>query len=78
MDKLHYYYWYKQDDSDDEKALSGLMQLDRLQFELPLTDGHFYLCGPVEFMRFAKQQLTDLGVPAEQLHYEVFGPHSDI
>jgi nitric oxide dioxygenase len=54
------------------------MQLDRLQFELPLTDGHFYICGPVGFMRFIKQQLLDLNVAADRIHYEVFGPHSDI
>lgn len=78
LDKLHYYYWYKHDDTDDEKALNGLMLLERLQFELPLSDGHFYICGPVEFMRFIKQQLIDLGIPSEQIHYEVFGPHSDI
>ena len=78
LDKLHYYYWYKQDDADDNQALTGLMQLDRLQFELPLTDGHFYICGPVGFMRFIKQQLLDLNVAADRIHYEVFGPHSDI
>jgi nitric oxide dioxygenase len=54
------------------------MLLGRLQFELPLSDGHFYICGPVELMRFIKQQLIDLDVKTKQIHYEVFGPQSDI
>lgn len=77
-EKLHYYYWYTQDEGTDKQALNGLLDLTRLQYELPLIDGDFYICGPVEFMRFIKQQLLDLNVAAEQIHYEVFGPHSDI
>ena len=78
LENLHYYYWYKNDDGSDERALSGLMELNRLQFELPLDEAHFYICGPVAFMRFIKQQLLELKVPAAHIHYEVFGPNSDI
>jgi len=46
--------------------------------QLPLTQGHFYLCGPVGFMAFAKQQLLALGVAPSQIHYEVFGPHNEL
>ncbi|XMR37498.1 hypothetical protein ACLK2C_13665 [Escherichia coli] len=35
----------------------------------------FYLCGPVVFMQYAAKQLVDLGVNAERIHYECFGPH---
>lgn len=75
---LHNYYWYSQDDSSDEHALSGLMEISQLEYELPLNDGHFYICGPVGFMRSIKQQLLELDVKPEHIHYEVFGPHSDI
>ena len=35
----------------------------------------FYLCGPVAFMQFAAKQLVGLGMQAENIHYECFGPH---
>jgi len=34
-----------------------------------------YLCGPVAFMQFAAKQLIEIGVKAENIHYECFGPH---
>lgn len=32
------------------------------------------LCGPLPFMRAARAQLIERGVPASAIHYEVFGP----
>jgi len=50
--------------------------MDLTQIDLPIMAGDFYLCGPIAFMRFAKQQLLTLGVSEERVHYEVFGPHA--
>nr|WP_275937219.1 hypothetical protein [Streptosporangium subroseum] len=33
-----------------------------------------YLCGPLPFMRGVRSQLLRRGVPASDIHYEVFGP----
>ncbi|MFF4292631.1 globin domain-containing protein [Streptomyces vinaceus] len=33
-----------------------------------------YLCGPLPFMRSVRAQLLAKGVPAADIHYEVFGP----
>lgn len=33
-----------------------------------------YLCGPVPFLRSVRTQLLAAGVPAADIHYEVFGP----
>ncbi|MFD4369904.1 globin domain-containing protein [Rhodococcus sp. NPDC058521] len=33
-----------------------------------------YLCGPLPFMLSLKQSLLERNVPAENIHYEVFGP----
>ncbi|MEV4102423.1 globin domain-containing protein [Nonomuraea sp. NPDC049649] len=33
-----------------------------------------YLCGPLEFMRDAREQLIRAGVAPRDIHYEVFGP----
>lgn len=35
---------------------------------------HAYLCGPLPFMRAVRTQLLGKGVPAADIHYEVFGP----
>ncbi|PPA70799.1 NO-inducible flavohemoprotein [Jeotgalibacillus proteolyticus] len=34
----------------------------------------FYVCGPVPFMKAVINALAEIGVPAEQVHYEFFGP----
>ena len=33
----------------------------------------FYLCGPLEFLRYFYNGLKALGVPKEQIHFETFG-----
>ncbi|MFA7765283.1 globin domain-containing protein [Streptomyces sp. NRRL S-448] len=33
-----------------------------------------YLCGPLPFMRAVREQLIAKGLPAADIHYEVFGP----
>jgi len=43
-----------------------------------LRCGNFYISGPAGFMKFIKNQLIDLGVKEAQIHYEIFGPHSDL
>ncbi|GAA6185252.1 MULTISPECIES: NO-inducible flavohemoprotein [Aliiglaciecola] len=57
---------------------TGLMNLRDLDTELPINNGEFYLCGPVNFMAFIKTQLLDLGVDNSRIHYELFGPHQDL
>lgn len=56
---------------------SGLMNLSDPEISLT-PDGHYYLCGPVNFMAFAKSQLLEQGINSEQIHYEVFGPHESL
>lgn len=67
--------WYRSDSSTQANTHQGFMDLSSLENSLPLAEGDFYLCGPVAFMRFAKQQLVTLGVCLSRIHYEVFGPH---
>ncbi len=81
QDNLQPYSWYQQASSEDlqnPRIFSGLMDLSLLKDQLPLAQGQFYLCGPTGFMKFAKDQLLALGVAADRVHYEVFGPHSDL
>jgi len=71
--KVSNYTWYKS--ASDESALHGYMDISTVADQLPLIEADFYLCGPVGFMQFAKQQLVTLGVADDCIHYEVFGPH---
>jgi nitric oxide dioxygenase len=41
-------------------------------------DCDFYLCGPKPFMRGLHWGLTSAGVPVDRVHFEFFGPASDI
>ncbi|TYL46514.1 NO-inducible flavohemoprotein [Marinomonas sp. IMCC 4694] len=75
---LSVYTWYEQAGNEAQGVLNGMMQIDAVKDSLPLTDGEFYLCGPVGFMMFVKQQLLTLGVEADRIHYELFGPHKDV
>ncbi len=55
----------------DTEATEGYMSLAGL--ELP-ADARLYLCGPLAFMRAVRSQAIDAGIPATNIHYEVFGP----
>ncbi|MBB1282192.1 NO-inducible flavohemoprotein [Pseudoalteromonas sp. SR41-1] len=68
--------WFNQ--ATEGADFTGLMNLNAVQAQLPLSNGDFYLCGPAGFMAFIKKQLLELGVKNEQIHYEVFGPHEDL
>ncbi len=71
--------WYEQggavEEGSYEQLKGGFMTFK--EANLPLSNGHFYLCGPVAFMKFAKESLLALGVFETQIHYEVFGPHAN-
>ncbi|WML92131.1 globin domain-containing protein [Thiothrix lacustris] len=52
----------------------GRMNLEQVALtDLPEKTG-YYLCGPLAFMRVQREWLQAQGVPAERIHYEVFGP----
>jgi len=84
---LQQYTWYNQQASateamnnstDRTRYDTGLMNLETIREQLPVTTGDFYLCGPIGFMQFAYQQLLKLGVSQEHIHYETFGPHQTL
>ncbi|MFJ5553234.1 globin domain-containing protein [Streptomyces sp. NPDC093225] len=64
------HFFYEQDAEEGDRT--GLADLDALP---PLAPGtRAYLCGPLPFMRAVREQLLAQGVPAADIHYEVFGP----
>ncbi|SJM51767.1 globin domain-containing protein [Gulosibacter sp. 10] len=52
-------------------AKPGFMDLSDV--ELP-EEAQVFMCGPLPFMQAARRALIRQGVPAERIHYEVFGP----
>jgi nitric oxide dioxygenase len=63
--------WYEEPGDRAPEASTGRADLSGLDLPEDLT---VYLCGPVPFMRAVRGDLLRRGVPAEAVHYEVFGP----
>ncbi|MFK0256715.1 globin domain-containing protein [Streptomyces sp. NPDC090445] len=62
-------FWYEADAEPGDGE--GRMDLA----DVPVAPGtQAYLCGPLPFMRAVREQLLAKGVPAADIHYEVFGP----
>ncbi len=57
--------------ASDAGAEAGFMDLSGI--DLP-TGARLYLCGPLPFMRSIRSQAITAGIPATDIHYEVFGP----
>ena len=61
----------------DVELFSGRLDADRLRLLLPLKADparldHVWLCGPIGMVEDARLVLTELGVPAEKVHTELF------
>ncbi|MFF8289361.1 globin domain-containing protein [Streptomyces sp. NPDC016309] len=63
--------WYERPGDGAPHAAAGRADVSGL--DLP-GDVTAYLCGPLPFMRAVRGDLLRRGVPAERIHYEVFGP----
>lgn len=59
--------WLESPTSDSRE---GFMSLDAVTMP---ENASVYLCGPLPFMRSIRSQALKSGVPAERIHYEVFG-----
>ena len=56
----------------------GFIDLQWLKSILPHNQADFYFCGPVPFMKAVYRDLKEWGVPAENIHFEFFGPAGQI
>ncbi|MEV6747061.1 globin domain-containing protein [Streptomyces sp. NPDC051080] len=65
------HFWYEDPEPGHPAERTGRVDLSGLAV-VPGT--HAYLCGPLPFMRAVRTQLLAKGVPATDIHYEVFGP----
>ncbi|WP_328905777.1 FAD-binding oxidoreductase [Streptomyces sp. NBC_00234] len=65
------HFWYENPAPGHPADRTGLVDLT----DLVVPAGtHAYLCGPLPFMRTVRAQLLAKGLPAADIHYEVFGP----
>ncbi|MEV5539862.1 globin domain-containing protein [Saccharopolyspora shandongensis] len=63
--------WYEDPGSPWPADRTGLVDLTAIGIPEGITA---YLCGPLPFLRAVRAQLRELGVPAADIHYEIFGP----
>lgn len=71
--------WFNQPRGNDRLGFDyqyeGLMDLQKVREWIDQSNMQFYFCGPVGFMQHVGQQLISMGVDADAIHYECFGPH---
>ncbi|MCX5003411.1 globin domain-containing protein [Streptomyces sp. NBC_00638] len=65
------HFWYEHPEPGHPADRTGLVDLSGVTVR-PGTRA--YLCGPLPFMRAVRTQLLGKGMPAADIHYEVFGP----
>lgn len=73
MPQLKVATFYEHGSSEHGLSQPGFMRVNALP-QWPVRDADVYLCGPIGFMREQWKNLLTAGVPARQLHREVFGP----
>ncbi|MFT7337189.1 MAG: nitric oxide dioxygenase [Marinobacter maritimus] len=56
----------------------GYLSADILNKWLTDKTAHVYFCGPMPFMAALKGILNSIGFTDDQLHYEVFGPTTEL
>lgn len=67
-----------QDRAGDTHDMDGFISPEWLATNIPLDNADVYLCGPKPFLRYFVSQLPLLGVPADRIHYEFFGPADEL
>lgn len=71
--------WFNQPTQQDQLGTDyqyrGLLDLAQVKNKVLQPNMQFYFCGPVGFMQHVGKQLIEMGVTADSIHYECFGPH---
>jgi nitric oxide dioxygenase len=67
--------WYEDLGGREASGSTHLGRADLSTIEID-AGTQVYLCGPMPFMLAVRESLLDRQVPAESIHYEVFGPDS--
>ncbi|MGI9280566.1 MAG: NO-inducible flavohemoprotein [Endozoicomonas sp.] len=65
-------------ESDQNYDHAGRTDLGLIREQIEIPGAHYYFCGPLGYMSMVNETLQGWGVPSENIHYEVFGPHKNI
>ncbi|MDG3013174.1 globin domain-containing protein [Speluncibacter jeojiensis] len=67
------HHWYEDIGTRPSTDGVSLGRIDVAELDVP-ADAQVYLCGPMPFMEFVREGLIGRNIPADNIHYEVFGP----
>lgn len=68
----------EEDELGREYDAAGRLTVDWLATHAPVETAEYFVCGPLGFLRDIVSGLHQRGVAAERLHYEFFGPVTDV
>ncbi len=78
LTNFHLSFVYDNPTSEDRQnkhfKKQGFIDKDLLQTRLTQKNAHYYVCGPVPFLRSILFTLKELGIDDSNIHYEFFGP----
>ncbi|MDN2663737.1 NO-inducible flavohemoprotein [Psychromonas sp. 14N.309.X.WAT.B.A12] len=75
--KVNAHCFYQQVDLTAQGEHHGLIDLQKIHSLLP-SGVEYYICGPLIMMKAVYQQLKDLKISDDKIHYEVFGPNKSL
>lgn len=78
--KIHYRYSdpEKEGAKREDHCSTGFVNAEFVETLLPDRDADYYFCGPKPFMVNIYQDLLKWGIPANQVHFEFFGPREEL
>jgi ferredoxin-NADP reductase len=69
-----YFNLTRDEDNNSWKGKKGRIDQEYLKEKISdLTDKHFFLCGPTEFVKNMKQILLELGIDKTRIKQEAYG-----
>lgn len=82
LENVNTFFFYDSPTEEDRNNklfdVEGYVTRDWLEKNVPYTDADFYFCGPVPFMKGMNQALLELGVTADRINFEFFGPKGSL
>lgn len=81
-EKAHSFIVYSNPTEQDREEMNydkeGFIDLEWLKSTIEDNQADFYFCGPVPFMKMMYRSLKEWEVPVENIHFEFFGPASEL
>ncbi|MBM6618506.1 NO-inducible flavohemoprotein [Bacillus suaedaesalsae] len=68
----------EQDRLDQNFDKDGYIDKEWLKSIISTIEADVYFCGPIPFMKAINESLLDIGFKEENIHFEFFGPKSDL